>query len=138
MERYYLGIDQGTTGTTALLLDHRWNVAASRTVEHAQICPQPGWVEHDPEEIWAAVQTVVSDVLRAAGASPSQVVSIGIDNQGETCTLWNRRTGKPIYNAIVWQDRRTAEYADELKKTYGRMIKEKTGLGPDAYFRRPS
>ena len=134
MERYFLGIDQGTTGTTALLLDHRWNVAASRTVEHAQICPKPGWVEHDPEEIWAAVQTAVSDVLRAAGASPSQVVSIGIDNQGETCTLWNRRTGKPIYNAIVWQDRRTAEYADELKKTHGRTIKEKTGLGPDAYF----
>ena len=134
MERYFLGIDQGTTGTTALLLNHRWEVAAVKTVEHAQIYPKPGWVEHDPEEIWNAIQTAAFGVLQAAGVSPSQVVSIGIDNQGETCMVWNRRTGRPVCNAIVWQDRRTAEYADVLKETYGRMIKERTGLGPDAYF----
>lgn len=134
MKRYFLGIDQGTTGSTALLIDENWKVVATKNVEHTQIYPKPGWVEHDPEEIWDAIQKAVAGVLLEVGASAAQVVSIGIDNQGETCMVWDKSTGKPVYNALVWQDRRTAEYADELKEKYGEMIIEKTGLGPDAYF----
>ena len=134
MKRYFLGIDQGTTGSTALLIDEKWNVVATRNVEHTQIFPKPGWVEHDPMEIWNAIQAAVAGVLKDVGAQPSQVVSIGIDNQGETCMVWDKKTGRPVYNALVWQDRRTAEYADELNEKYGEMIIEKTGLGPDAYF----
>lgn len=134
MNRYFLGIDQGTTGTTALLIDENWNVVAAKNVEHTQIYPKPGWVEHDPLEIWGAIRRAVADAMMAVGALPCQVVSIGIDNQGETCMVWNKRTGMPVYNALVWQDRRTAEYADELNEKYGDMIREKTGLGPDAYF----
>ena len=134
MKRYFLGIDQGTTGSTALLIDEQWKVVATRNVEHTQIYPNPGWVEHDPEEIWEAIQRAVAGVLRDVGASASQVVSIGIDNQGETCMVWDKNTGKPVHNALVWQDRRTAEYADELNEKYGEMIVKRTGLGPDAYF----
>ena len=117
-----------------LLIDEQWKVVATRNVEHTQIYPNPGWVEHDPEEIWEAIQKAVAGVLSDVGAKASQVVSIGIDNQGETCMVWDKNTGKPVYNALVWQDRRTAEYADELNEKYGKMIVERTGLGPDAYF----
>lgn len=134
MKRYFLGIDQGTTGSTALLIDEQWNVVATKNVEHSQIYPHPGWVEHDPMEIWGAIQSAIAAVLREVDAKPEQVVSIGIDNQGETCMVWDKKTGRPVYNALVWQDRRTAEYADELNAKYGQMITEKTGLGPDAYF----
>ena len=134
MKRYFIGIDQGTTGSTALLIDENWDVVASKNVEHMQIYPKPGWVEHDPVEIWNAIQTAAASVLREVGAEPEQIVSIGIDNQGETCMVWDKKTGAPVYNALVWQDRRTAEYADELNGKYGKMITEKTGLGPDAYF----
>ena len=134
MKRYFIGVDQGTTGSTALLIDENWDVAAVKNVEHSQIYPKPGWVEHDPVEIWNAIQTAMAAILRAVGADPLQVVSIGIDNQGETCLVWDKKTGAPIYNALVWQDRRTSEYADELNLKYGDMITERTGLGPDAYF----
>lgn len=134
MKRYFLGIDQGTTGTTALLIDESWAVVGRKNIEHTQIFPKPGWVEHDPLEIWDAVQRAAAQVLKEQGVLPCQVVSIGLDNQGETCLLWNKHTGMPVYNALVWQDRRTAGYADELKEAYGPMIREKTGLGPDAYF----
>lgn len=134
MKRYFLGIDQGTSGSTALLTNESWDVVAQKTVSHKQIYPHPGWVEHDPEEIWQAIQTAVADVLNQVGASAAQIVSIGIDHQGETCTVWDKKTGEPIYNALVWQDRRTAEYADELNDKYGDFIMERTGLGPDAYF----
>ncbi len=134
MTRYFLGIDQGTTGSTALLMNESWKVVASRNVEHQQIYPKPGWVEHDPIEIWDAIQTAIAEVLREVGATPSQVVSIGLDNQGETCMVWEKATGNPVYNALVWQDRRTAEYADELGEKYGDLIFNKSGLSPDAYF----
>ena len=134
MKRYFLGIDQGTTGSTALLIDEQWNVVATKNVEHSQIYPHPGWVEHDTMEIWGAIQSAIAAVLREVDAKPEKVVSIGIDNQGETCMVWDKKTGRPVYNALVWQDRRTAEYADELNAKYGQMITEKTGLGPDAYF----
>lgn len=128
MKRYFIGIDQGTTGSTALLIDENWDVVASKNVEHMQIYPKPGWVEHDPVEIWNAIQTAAASVLREVGAEPEQIVSIGIDNQGETCMVWDKKTGAPVYNALVWQDRRTAEYADELNGKYGKMITEKQAL----------
>ena len=107
MKRYFIGVDQGTTGSTALLIDENWDVVAVKNVEHSQIYPKPGWVEHDPVEIWNAIQTAMAAILRAVGADPLQVVSIGIDNQGETCLVWDKKTGAPIYNALVWQDRLT-------------------------------
>jgi len=133
-KRYFLGIDQGTTGSTALLVDETWNVVATKNIEHTQIYPKPGWVEHNPEEIWGAIQAAIADVLRQADAAPEQVAAIGIDHQGETCAVWDKKTGRPIYNALVWQDRRTAEYADSLNEQYGALITEKTSLKPDAYY----
>lgn len=91
MKRYFLGIDQGTTGSTALLIDEQWNVVATKNVEHSQIYPHPGWVEHDPMEIWGAIQSAIAAVLREVDAKPEQVVSIGIDNQGETCMVWDKK-----------------------------------------------
>ncbi|MDR2109886.1 MAG: glycerol kinase GlpK [Spirochaetaceae bacterium] len=134
MAKYYLGIDQGTTGTTALLINEKWEVMAQKNIEHRQIYPKPGWVEHDPEEIWEAIQSAMADVMKQAGAVPGDIIAIGLDHQGETCAVWDKKTGKPIYNALVWQDRRTAEYADELKEKHGEMIQQRTGLVPDAYF----
>ena len=134
MEHYFMGIDQGTTGTTVLLMDERWQVAARANVEHTQIYPRPGWVEHDPVEIWEAVLTAVDRALKERGVRAEQILSIGLDNQGETCMVWNKRTGQPVYNAIVWQDRRTAGEADRLKETHGDLFSQRTGLTPDAYF----
>ena len=134
MTRYYLGIDQGTTGTTALLVDQAFHVVGKKNVEHTQIYPRPGWVEHDPLEIWDAVHQAAAGVLLEHGVLPSQIRAIGLDNQGETCLVWDRHTGQPVYNAIVWQDRRTAAYADRLTQGYITLIREKTGLNPDAYF----
>lgn len=134
MKRYFLGVDQGTTGTTALLIDENWDVVASKNIEHSQIYPKPGWVEHDPVEIWNAMQTAMASVIAQEQILPSQIASIGIDNQGETCMIWDKATGQPLYNALVWQDRRTAEYADQLGAEYGDYIHAKTGLTADAYF----
>lgn len=135
MGRYFLGIDQGTTGTTALLINEKWEVAARGYQEHRQIYPQPGWVEHDPEEI---LQGCVAAVGKALAACPQcrreDVVSLGIDNQGETCTVWEADTGRPIYNALVWQDRRTSAFCDQLKASHGDYIRRTTGLVADAYF----
>lgn len=131
---YYLGLDQGTTGTTALLLDENWTVAAKGYTEHEQIFPKPGWVEHDPMEIWNSVLSAILDACEIAGTDPSHIKCIGIDNEGETVMLWDRITGVPVYNAIVWQDRRTERYADTLTEKYGKMIRDKTGLMIDAYF----
>ncbi len=129
-----MGIDQGTTGTTALVLDQNWNIVASGYREHTQIYPQPSWVEHDPLEIWERVRETVAAALQSGGLSAADLRCIGIDNQGETVMIWDRRTGIPLYNAIVWQDRRTAAAADELAAGCGGMIREKTGLVVDAYF----
>ena len=134
MKRYFLGIDQGTTGTTALLINENWDVVASKNIEHKQIYPKPGWVEHDPIEIWHALLASVEDVIKQEGIQASQIVSIGLDNQGETCMIWDKETGLPLHNALVWQDRRTAEYADELGEAHGDYIVNTTGLMADAYF----
>lgn len=134
MSRYYLGIDQGTTGTTALILDDNWTVVGKGYKKHRQIYPQPGWVEHDPEEIFDAVLAVSREAAAKAGITMSQITAMGLDHQGETCTMWNIRTGEPIYNAIVWQDKRTAQFCDILGKDHGEEIRRLTGLVPDAYF----
>jgi len=133
-KRYYLGLDQGTTGTTALLLDENWNMAAKGYKEHTQYYPESDWVEHDPIEIWNSILESIDMALKEVGAQASDLVCIGLDNQGETCMIWDKNTGQPVYNAIVWQDRRTARCADQLAEKYGPMIREKTGLVIDSYF----
>jgi glycerol kinase len=133
-EKYYLGLDQGTTGTTALLLDENWRLAAKGYREHTQYYPQPGWVEHDVREIWESILFSIDTALKQAQASPESLCCIGLDNQGETCVVWDKFSGQPVYNAIVWQDRRTAHIADDLNAKHRDLIREKTGLFPDAYF----
>ncbi|WHH58118.1 glycerol kinase GlpK [Petroclostridium sp. X23] len=134
MKKYYLGLDQGTTGTTALLLDQNWDSVARGYKEHKQYYPKPGWVEHDPVEIWDNILETVDMAAKEAKISITDIKCIGLDNQGETVMLWDKATGIPVYNAIVWQDRRTASQADEISSKYGEMIHEKTGVVVDAYF----
>lgn len=133
-QRYYLGVDQGTTGTTVLLFDENWRIRSCARRAHKQIYPRPGWVEHDPVELWECVADCVRRAIAEGGITPSQVRCLGLANQGETVMAWNRRTGEPFGNAIVWQDRRTARQTDALRADCGGMITEKTGLVPDAYF----
>ncbi|NMB08955.1 MAG: glycerol kinase GlpK [Tissierellia bacterium] len=132
--KFYIGLDQGTTGTTTLILDDNWDIYSQGYVEHTQYYPKPGWVEHDALEIWEKTKESVGGALEKGTLRINEIAAIGIDNQGETVVLWDKNTGKPIYNAIVWQDRRTAREADELNKDWGDVIKEKTGVVVDAYF----
>jgi len=135
MARYVLAIDQGTTGSTALVLDQRLSVKGKANVEFRQIFPKPGWVEHDLEDIWSSTLKAIGMALREASAKTGDVQAIGITNQRETTLIWDRRTGRPLHHAIVWQDRRTAALCDELKaKGKEPWIREKTGLVIDAYF----
>lgn len=135
MEKFVLAIDQGTTSSRAIVFDHRGSVRSIAQKEFKQHYPQPGWVEHDPLEIWSTQAGVTAEALTRAGIQSSQVAAIGITNQRETTVVWERATGKPVYNAIVWQDRRTAAFCADLKaKGHGDMIRQKTGLLPDAYF----
>lgn len=129
-----MGVDQGTTGTTVLLLDEDWNLAASSHKEHKQYYPQPGWVEHDPKEILAQIKEAAEEVMEKAHVTAEQVECMGIDNQGETVVVWDKVTGEPLYPAIVWQDRRTATWIEELEEDIRYMIRQKTGLHADAYF----
>ena len=135
MNKYVLALDQGTTSSRAIVFDHSGRPVASAQKEFTQIYPKPGWVEHDPEEIWSTQAGVATEVLAMAGLKSSDVAGIGITNQRETTVVWNRLTGKPVYNAIVWQDRRTAGYCDQLKSEGAdSLILERTGLIVDAYF----
>ena len=132
---HILTIDQGTTGSTALVIDARGRVAARAYSEFTQYFPQPGWVEHDAEEIWKVSLRVMRAALRKAGVAPEGVAAIGITNQRETAVLWDRATGKPVHRAIVWQDRRTAARCDELRAAgHLRRVKNRTGLVLDPYF----
>jgi glycerol kinase len=132
---YILVIDQGTTGSAALLFDEEGQIVSSADSEISQIYPQPGWVEHDPKEILRTSLVVAQEALQKAGVSASQVKGMGITNQRETTVVWDRRTGEPVNNAIVWQCRRTAPLCEELKaKGLAKTIREKTGLPIDAYF----
>jgi glycerol kinase len=136
MTEYILSIDQGTTGSTVLIFDREAAVRGRAYSEFAQHYPRPGWVEHDALEIWKVTVAVVADALRAARIRASDLKAIGITNQRETVVLWDRRTGQPVHNAIVWQDRRTAGYCDELRSRDGLedTIRAKTGLVIDPYF----
>jgi glycerol kinase len=132
--RYILALDQGTTSSRAIVFDHAGQVVALAQREFAQIFPQPGWVEHDPREIWATQHAVALEAIEKAGGA-SEIAAIGITNQRETTMLWDRATGEPVANAIVWQDRRTAGRCDELRaRGHAKRVQQKTGLVIDAYF----
>ena len=134
-KKYILSLDQGTTSSRAIIYNEQGTICAVAQKEYRQIFPQPGWVEHNPMDIWSSQISVVSEVIAKCGVQPEQIDALGITNQRETTIIWDRETGKPIHNAIVWQDHRTAEMCDELKREgYGEMVKQKTGLEIDAYF----
>lgn len=134
-KKYIMALDQGTTSSRAILFDKEGNVVATSQKEFTQFYPKIGWVEHNPMEIWGSQSGVMREVLETNSIRPEEVCAIGITNQRETTIVWDKNTGKPIYNAIVWQCRRTSEICDELKgKGYEKLIKDKTGLILDAYF----
>lgn len=133
--KYILAIDQGTTGTRAFIFDKRGFVVSSSYLELRQIYPHAGWVEHDPDEIWQTVKSVVKAALLKRNILPAEIAAIGITNQRETTILWDRKTGRPVHNAIVWQCRRTSAICDKLKESgYSKVFHKKTGLVIDAYF----
>lgn len=135
MEKFILALDQGTTGTTVCLVSEQGRLVSSVNQEFPQIYPQPGWVEHDPESIWKTVATGITTVLEKANVKGNQIAAIGITNQRETVVLWDRKSGAPVYNAIVWQCRRSTEFCHQLKKKgYGKTLIKKTGLVIDPYF----
>jgi glycerol kinase len=135
MKKYILALDQGTTSSRAIVFAHDGSIVSVAQKEFKQIFPQPGWVEHDPEEIWSTQLGVAAEAITKAGLGTENIHAIGITNQRETTVVWDRNTGKPIYNAIVWQDRRTADFCDELKrKNLHILIQQRTGLVVDAYF----
>ena len=134
MPQYILSIDQGTTSSRAIIFDNSGNIVAVAQKEFTQIYPQPGWVEHDPDEIWSTQLSVATEVVAKANLKAKDIAAIGITNQRETTIVWDRETGMPVHNAIVWQDRRTAGFCDELKQKQGSAIQQKTGLVVDAYF----
>lgn len=133
--KYIMALDQGTTSSRAILFDKEGNIVATSQKEFTQFYPKVGWVEHNPMEIWGSQSGVMREVLEINSIRPEEVCAIGITNQRETTIVWEKSTGKPVYNAIVWQCRRTSEICDELKeKGYEKLIKDKTGLILDAYF----
>ncbi|MFZ6771604.1 glycerol kinase GlpK [Undibacterium sp. SXout7W] len=132
---YLLALDQGTSSSRSIIFDHRGQIVASAQQEFRQLFPQPGWVEHDPIDIWQTQLATCQQVIQQAGLPVSDLAAIGITNQRETTVLWDKKTGQPVYNAIVWQDRRTASYCDQLRaQGYATAIQEKTGLILDPYF----
>ena len=135
MAKYYLGLDQGTTGVTAILFDEHWQQAARGYREIRQIYPQSGWVEHDAVDIWEAACFAVQQAMDMAGAVGSDILCIGLDHEGESIMLWDKVTGQPLYNTLVWQDRRTAEAAEKLAASHGEFILQRTGLAVDSYFK---
>src|SRR5438477_10340825 len=133
--KHILALDQGTTSSRAMVFDHSGSVVALAQKEFRQIFPQPGWVEHDATEIWATQRHTATEALGKAGLTAADIAAIGITNQRETTIVWDRETGEPLHHAIVWQDRRTAEFCERLKTDgAGPAVQEKTGLLIDAYF----
>lgn len=131
---YFLGIDQGTTGTTAMVFDESWTAVAKGYCQIPQYYPQPGWVEHDALEVWRSIRTASEEALRLSGIAPAQLRCIGVDHEGESVVAWDKETGEPIHPVIVWQDRRTTQANEQLHLEHGALIREKTGLTPDPYF----
>ena len=135
MEQYILSLDQGTTSSRAIVFDHKGQIRSVAQKEFTQIFPRPGWVEHDPNEIWSSQASVAAEATAKLGINGTNIKAIGITNQRETTIVWDRNTGEPVYNAIVWQDRRTAAFCDQLKNEgHAGLIGSKTGLVIDAYF----
>jgi len=134
-DKYILALDQGTTSSRAIIFDHSGHIVTQTNQEFEQIYPKPGWVEHNPEDIWSSQINVARKVLQDKNLTAADIAAIGITNQRETTVVWDKSTGRPIHNAIVWQDRRTAGFCDELKaKGWSDKIRDKTGLVIDAYF----
>jgi glycerol kinase len=133
---YILALDQGTTSSRAIIFDRHGNIKSSAQKEFPQIYPRPGWVEHNGNKIWSSQSSVAAEALTEAGLQANNIEAVGITNQRETSLIWDRKTGKPVYNAIVWQDRRTSDFCDGLKQQKGLIekIRDKTGLFIDAYF----
>lgn len=135
MGKYIMALDQGTTSSRTILFDKAGNIVCQANKEFEQIFPQAGWVEHNPEEIWMTQMLTMEEVMKKAKATGEDIEAVGITNQRETTVVWDKNTGKPIYNAIVWQCRRTSDIVDDLvDRDLGDMIRDKTGLVPDAYF----
>lgn len=138
MPKYIAAIDQGTTSTRCMIFDHNGQVISLAQKEHEQIYPQPGWVEHNPMEIWVRTQEVIHEAIVKAGVKPGDIAAVGITNQRETAVVWDRRTGKPFYNAIVWQDTRTKSICDQLAASGGQdRFRAKVGLPLATYFSGP-
>src|SRR5918997_396647 len=137
-ERYVLAVDQGTTSTRSIVFDRAGRLVAVRQREHRQHFPRPGWVEHDPEEIWANTQLTAAQALRDVAGSPGQVVALGIANQRETTVVWERATGRPLVRALVWQDTRTGPLVEQLAaRPEAPLVRERTGLELAGYFAGP-
>lgn len=135
MAKYIMALDQGTTGSRAIIFNHSGSIVSTASKEFKQIYPKPGWVEHNPTEIWSSQIEVAKNALNKAGLKAVDIAAIGITNQRETTIVWDKKTGKPVYNAVVWQCRRTAPICDQLKKKgLAEIIQKKTGLVVDAYF----
>ncbi len=132
--KYILALDQGTSSSRAILFDKQFNILGIEQKEFKSYYPKPGWVEQDPIEIWNTQLSVAQNLIKKLQINPSEIAAIGITNQRETTIIWDKNTGKPVYNAIVWQDKRTASFCRELEKDYGHEIQELTGLKPDSYF----
>ncbi|NTW44378.1 MAG: glycerol kinase, partial [Anaerolineaceae bacterium] len=138
MGNFIGAIDQGTTSTRFIVFDQNANIVASDQKEHRQIYPSPGWVEHDALEIWSNTQDVIQNAMRKSGLRSEDITALGITNQRETSVLWNKETGQPYSNAIVWQDTRTQNICDRLSKNYGiDRFRQKTGLPLATYFSGP-
>lgn len=134
MADYILSLDQGTTSSRAIVFDRRGSIVAIAQKEFEQIYPKPGWVEHDPLEIWSTQAAVATEAIVRAGIHSKDIHAIGITNQRETTVVWDKDTGLPVYNAIVWQDRRTSDFCNSIREEYAAMIQQKTGLIIDSYF----
>ena len=135
MEKFILALDQGTSSSRAVIFDKKGNIVSTAQKEFTQYFPKPGWVEHDPIEIWSTQAGMAAEVVTKKGLSGANIAAIGITNQRETVVVWDKNTGKPVYNAIVWQDKRTSDYCDSLKVNgKSDLIREKTGLVIDSYF----
>src|SRR5690242_10775084 len=134
MSQYILSFDQGTTSSRSIIFNEKGNIVSVAQKEFTQIFPKPGWVEHDALEIWSTQLGTAAEAITKAGLKVNDIAAIGITNQRETTVVWDKQTGKPLYNAIVWQDRRTAAYCDSLKTDHTTSIQQKTGLIIDAYF----
>lgn len=132
--KFILALDQGTTSSRAIVFDHKSQIVSIAQKEYRQIFPKSGWVEHDPQEIWNSQKNTAIEALQKADLTSENIAAIGITNQRETTIVWNRRTGEPVYNAIVWQDRRTSKFCNNVREKYGELIRAKTGLEVDAYF----